>query len=405
MSTGSTAVAACVATCVCASAAFAQVQRLTLTEVLVRAREQAPELIAARLAVDEARAQLTGASIRWQANPEIEGAVGNRNGPDTRFTDFEVGIGQDFQPGSRRTNRMAVANATIARSMADLEEVTRQVLRSSAAAFFQTVYARERIDLLNRARDLAANVHSVADRRFKAGDIAVLDVNIARVSLARAESEIEAAEALRSQALGQLRQLLRLEEVDVDGSLTLGADLGLESALAAATERPEFRALAAAIEGARAELQLAETFGKPDYGLGFRYAREEGDHIVLGGLTVTLPVFSSGQGERALATARLDALRAQSAALQTRVRQQVTSTFEVYRRRLAAVRALESGAIPGLDENEQLTTRSFEVGQLGLIELLLLRREILETRIQYLDALLEAVLAQIDFDASAGRLR
>ena len=62
-------------------------------------------------------------------------------------------------------------------------------------------------------------------------------------------------------------------------------------------------------------------------------------------------------------------------------------------------------AIPGLDENERLTTRSFEVGQLGLLELLLVRREILDTRFQYLDALLEAALARVDLDASAAILR
>ena len=52
-----------------------------------------------------------------------------------------------------------------------------------------------------------------------------------------------------------------------------------------------------------------------------------------------------------------------------------------------------------------LTTRSFEVGQLGLPELLLIRREILDTRSQYLDALLEAALARVDLDASAALLR
>jgi hypothetical protein len=35
----------------------------------------------------------------------------------------------------------------------------------------------------------------------------------------------------------------------------------------------------------------------------------------------------------------------------------------------------------------------------------LIRREILDTRFQYLDALLEAALARIDLDASAGVLR
>ncbi len=81
------------------------------------------------------------------------------------------------------------------------------------------------------------------------------------------------------------------------------------------------------------------------------------------------------------------------------------SAIDAFNLRPAAVRVLEMEAIPGLDENETLTTRSFEVGQLGLPELLLIRREILETRFQYLDALFEAALAKIDLDASAGVLR
>jgi cobalt-zinc-cadmium efflux system outer membrane protein len=122
-------------------------------------------------------------------------------------------------------------------------------------------------------------------------------------------------------------------------------------------------------------------------------------------MTVTLPFFSKGQELSAVGTARAARLRAELDAARTRVRVEVRSAFDAYSRRLAAVRVLETDAIPGLDENETLTTRSFEVGQLGLPELLLIRREILDTRSQYLDALLEAALARIDLDASAAILR
>ena len=64
-------------------------------------------------------------------------------------------------------------------------------------------------ELLDATQELAGRVHSVADRRFKAGDIAVLDVNIARASLARVRAERAAAEAVQAMALGELKQLLR----------------------------------------------------------------------------------------------------------------------------------------------------------------------------------------------------
>lgn len=406
MRMGRSAVAVCAAVCLQAGMANAQSRSLTLADVLARAREQAPQIVSARLALEEARGRLLGASLRFQTNPEIDGALGNRNGPATRSTDFEVGLGHSFEPRGRRSARMAGATAAIAQGSANIDEVTRTVLRVAASAYYRAVHANERITLLNATHGLAASVHAIADRRFKAGDLAVLDVNIARTSLARVRAEREGAEALKALALGELRQLLGLEnDIGVDGSLTRAGDTDLDAALRTTSQRPELRGLEAAIAEADAELGLGLSFSKPTYGVGVRYSREEGDQIVLGGITVTLPIFSKGQEQRAVGSARAARLRAELDAARRRVQTEVRAAFDAYHRRLAAVRVLEVEAIPGLDENEQLTTRSFDVGQLGLPELLLIRREFLDTRFQYLDALLEAALARIDLDASAGILR
>jgi cobalt-zinc-cadmium efflux system outer membrane protein len=379
---------------------------MTLAEVLGRAREQAPQIVSARLALEETRGRLLGASLRFQTNPELAAGLGNRQGPGDRFTDFDIGVGQTLEPGSRRSARIEGAHAAIAQSSADIDETTRIVLRSAAAAYYRALHATERIRLLTATQELAARVHSVADRRFKAGDIAILDVNIARASLARVRAEREGAEAAKALALGELKQLLRLDEdIAVDGPLAPGSEAELTVVLQAASQRPELRALEAGVQEAEAEQRLGRTFSKPDYGLDVRYSREEGDQIVFGGVKVTLPVFSKGQELRAIGAARATRLRTELEATRTRVQLEVRSAFEGYRRRLAAVRLLEAEAIPGLDENEALTTRSFDVGQLGLLELLLIRREILDTRSQYLDALLEAALARIDLDASAAVLR
>ena len=407
MRIGSRAIAVCAAICVPTGVAHAQSRTLTLAEVLARAREQAPQIVSARLAVEETRSRLLGASVRLQSNPELEASLGNREGLDSRFTDFEIGVGQNFEPRSRRSARIAGAHAAIAQSSANVDETTREVLWLAAGGFFRALHAQERIRLLVATQELAANVHSVADRRFKAGDIAVLDVNIARASLARVRAEREAAEAVRALAVGDLKQLLRLDgDVRVQGELTRDSERpDLNALLQASTQRPELRALAAGVQEAEAEARFGRTFARPEYGLGVRYAREEGDQIVLGGVTVTLPVFSKGQELQAVGSARAARLRAELDAARSRVQLEVRSSFEAYSRRIAAIRVLETDAIPGLDENETLTTRSFEVGQLGLPELLLIRREILGTRSQYLDALLEAALARIDLDASAGVLR
>src|SRR3990172_1338944 len=177
MRIGRSAVAVYAAVCLQAGMASAQSRSLTLADVLARAREQAPQIASARLALEEARGRLLGASLRFQANPEIDVGLGNRNGPDNRFTDFELGLGQTFEPGTRRSARIDGANAAMAQSSANIDEVTRTVLRLAASAYYRAVHANERIRLLDATQELATSIYATADRRFRAGDIAVLDVN------------------------------------------------------------------------------------------------------------------------------------------------------------------------------------------------------------------------------------
>src|SRR3990167_6262931 len=130
MRIGSRAVAVCAAVCVQVGSAGAQSRPLPLPDVLARARAQAPQIVSARLALEETRGRLLGASLRFQANPEIDVGLGNRQGTGSRFTDFELGLGQTFEPGSRRSARIAGATAAIAQSSADVDGITRVVLRS-----------------------------------------------------------------------------------------------------------------------------------------------------------------------------------------------------------------------------------------------------------------------------------
>lgn len=406
MRMGTRAIAVCAIVCASANVAAAQGRAMTLSDVLTRAREHAPQIVSARLALEETRARLIGASLRFQSNPELEAWVGNRNSPTDRFTDYQFGLAQWLEPSARRSARVEGANAAIAQSTANVDEVTRTVLRQAAFAYYRAVHANDRIKLLNAASDVASNVYSAADRRYKAGDIAILDVNIARASLARVRADREGTEAAKALALGELRQLLRLDgDAAIDGSLSTPMPADLAAALQAASSRPEIRALGTAAQEAEAELRLGLSFAKPQYGLGVSYSREEGDQIVLGGMTVALPLFSKGQEQQAAGSARATRLRSELESARARIDAEVRAAFDAYTRRLSALRILEADAITGLDENEQLTTRSFEAGQLGLPDLLLIRRETLDTRFQYLDALLEAALARIDLDASAAILR
>lgn len=379
---------------------------LTLAEVLARARAASPEIVSAQLSVGEARARLTGAMVPWAQNPQVDGAAGRRTGAQGDFTDWQIGISQPFEPPSRRAARMAGADAAMAQGTARVNEITRIVLRNTASTYYRAVHAGARLGQLAEAEELASGIYQAADRRFRAGDSAVLDVNIARAALARVRADRESASAARASIVGELAEMLRESgDLDVRGSLELSSDPTLDALLRSSADRPELAALQAAVDEAAAEVRLGSAFARPEYGVGLRYSREEGDQILLGGLTVSLPLFSTGQALRASGRARETRLRAELDAARARMAIGVRASFADYQRRREAVRVFERDALPSLDESDALARRSFEVGQLGLPELLLIRREILDTRFAYLDALLEAALARVELDARAAMLR
>ena len=84
---------------------------------------------------------------------------------------------------------------------------------------------------------------------------------------------------------------------------------------------------------------------------------------------------------------------------------EIESLYATSNARQAAVAAFEQDALPGLDENEVLVQRSFDVGQISLPELLLIRRELIDARLDYLDRQLEAAETAVTLDAAAGVLR
>jgi outer membrane protein, heavy metal efflux system len=380
---------------------------LTLERALALARERGPMLLAARARIEEARGRLTGASALLNDNPSIEGAAGRRRSDDDDTFAGDVGILQGFELGGRRRARIDAAEADLAGTGAASEEVLRRALRDVAVTFHRALHADERVRLLEDAEGVAAEVVQVAERRYRADDVPILDVNLARAALARARSDRATGEAELAAALGELRLHLGMrgeEALRVEGNLRERRRFELAELLARARERSDLRELDAELRRSDAEVRLARAAAWPDVGLGARYERDEGDDIILGALTLTVPLFDRAQGPRAETAARARRVRLELEARRRTVDVEVRTAFEIAARRTAAVEELES-ALPLLDENERLSRRSYEAGQIGLAELSFVRREILETRLEYQDRLLEAADAAVDLEASAGALR
>lgn len=358
---------------------------LDLPTALARAREHAPSAIAARARIAEAKAQRTGAGVRFAQNAELQVGAGPRSG-DPRTLAIQGQLTQPLEP-ARRGARIRVAEAGVDQAAASNDAALRELSFEVMNAFYDARFGDLAVELAQRDQEVAARAAAAADRRRKAGDITDLDVNLARIALGRARSALAAAQAERADAIGRLGALVGAQPDDaiaITGDLR-PAPLTLESARAALGTRADVRALEAEAGVARAEGALASANGLPDVGLWIGYERDDSTTILVGGLTMTLPLWNRAQGDRALARARLRRAELERAAVVIAGSRQLADAFEAYTRARESVELFESEVIPTIVASETLLERSVETGQRSVNDYLVARQEILSGRREHLE--------------------
>ena len=376
---------------------------LDYTSTLTLAATRAPDVIAAAGVIDAARGRRAASTL---ANPELDVEAGPRlrDGAPTT-TDVAVGLSQAFELGGQRGARRDGARATVDHAIADADDARRLARRDAGLAYYRAVLAAERVTLAERSAAVATELQDLTARRQARGEAVALDVNLARATAARARAALRTAHADREDALGALRALLALEPTDtlaVRGDLAARAAPTLDALLAAAHRRPELRALDARRAEGAALAAVGDAQAWPSLTLGVRYEREEQADIVLGGVTITLPTWDRGHGDRregrAIATHARLARDAHTRAIDATVR----AAFAAYTLRRAAVDDLVRDVAPLLDANDSLLGKAYAAGQLSLADTLVARRELDETRRDVLEHRFALAVAAVELDAAAG---
>ena len=366
---------------------------LDLPTALARARDRAPEAIAALARLGEARAQRVGAGVLFTQNTELEVGGGPRFG-DPRTFAIHAQVSQQLEP-TRRGARIGVADAGIDHAKAVSEAALRVLSFEVADVFYEARFADLEVELAHRNLDVATRAADAAGRRRKAGDITDLDVNLAKIALGRARSALAAAQSERASAIGRLGALVGARP---DETITLAGDLRLptltlDALRAAVPTRADVRAIEAEARVARAEGALANANGRPDVGLWLGYERDENDTILLGGLTMTLPFWNRAQGDKAAARAKQRRAELERAAVIGAASRQVVDAFEAYARAREGVEIFERDVLPTLVDSEKLLERSIETGQMAVNEFLVARQEILGGRREHLERQLQLAKA------------
>ena len=371
---------------------------ITLQSAFTAAEEHNRTLAAARLG---RAADLAGIDVaRERPNPEASFEAGR----DTPHEVFSLGVPLEF--GGKRSRRVDVANATLARTTAEIAVQTLDIRREVRLAYFELVAALNRVQVTTELRDFAERTRNAARDRFESGAAPRLESLQAELALEQADNEQEAARGRLEAARAELNTLIgRSPDAPADPTDNFDAGVLPQDIAAAIAASPDIVAIDRQIDEAVAREALARSMRTPDSTVSGGVLFDSPPDFNYGwkaGFAITLPIFTHHDAGVRVETARVVQLRAQRDARLTELTGQATAAAA--RARTARQRYLRyrDEIIPQLSTIESMAEDSYRSGQTGLAAFLQALQAAREVRLLATDAGLEYQSALADLERALG---
>ena len=388
---------------------------LTLDDAMRLAEAAHPAVLAREAQLSAAEGTRREAAALLFNNPELgtEGIRRRANATGSSWNEWSVGISQPFETGGQQARRREAAAAGLDALRAEIEDARRQARVEAATRFLAVLSAQRRVQLEQRSVDLFERSAQAVAKRRTAGEDTRLDANVALVEAERARNALALAGERLIDARSELGSAVRLPPSAlpvVAGELGTALDgplpYALEQLLASVQNLPRQRALASREEAARARLGVERASRNPDVTVGVHVGRDGpsdgSERLAIVSLSVPLPLFK--RNEAAIGQAQTDMTQAEldrASALrdsELRVRQ-LWSRLASQRERAAR---LQRVLVPASADNQQLSTKSREAGQIGLLDQLIVNRQAIDAERDLIDLLAEMHGTRIELEYAAG---
>jgi outer membrane protein, heavy metal efflux system len=284
-------------------------QPLTWQQIKGRFESMNPTLRAGRIGIDEARAQEVTAYLR--PNPDMT----------TTFDQIAPFSANPYRPlgsalplvsasylherGGKRELRLESARKGTAVAQSQLADQERTLLFNLRNAFVQALQQKSVVALATENLAYYDRLLGVSGERFKAGDIAQVDLDRLELQRVQFETDLQTAMVNLRTAKIQLLTLLGdrtpIEQFDVTGPFefteqVLTLDELHQTALA---NRPDLKAALQAVDKAKTDYRLAVANGTTDPTFAMDLGRNPPIPAYVGfSVTVPLRIFDRNQGEK-----------------------------------------------------------------------------------------------------------
>lgn len=393
----------------------AQNTPLTLDEALTRAESLHPSLRLAQREIDAARAEAREAGALAWNNPQFSAELrqrrlGQANDADVSRRDAAIGISQTFETGGQAGARRQATQAALTASQNAGDAARRELRAQVTQGFNRTLLLQERVKTEQQSQELLERAAALVRKRVEAGEDSRLDGNLARVETERGAQQQAQVRSQLLQARIGLATLLQLPPgtpPEVAGTPNLGPPpYGEAELLAALARHPRMLAAEAAAQAARSRLALERGARSPDVTVGLTYSPERGidtrDRVTTLSISVPLPLFRNNEGAIGRAASEAERARLERDALARELEGSVRSLWQQQDDIVRRIGRLRDTVLPAAEENQQLSLKALQAGEIALGQYLLVRRQVLDAKRDLLDATAELLQARSELEATAG---
>ena len=374
-----------------------------------------PSLRAAQIEVEESRAEEITAYLR--PNPDLTISVDQLNLLSSESVYRPLANALPFISSTylierrhKRELRRESARAGTAIATSALEDQERSLLFDLRNAF---VLVMQNSAVLTVARDSLAYYDGVLELsrdRFRAGDIARVDLDRMELQRVQFETDVQSAWVNLRTAKIQLRALLNdrtpVDQFDVKGRFDFTESVtSLDECRQAASEsRPDLRAALQAVNKAKTDYRLATANGSTDPIVGWDLARDPPLRAFVGvSVTIPLRIFDRNQGEKA--RTQLDIGRQERIVEATRaeVLSDVDSAYETIQSDLALLRPYKTKYLQQAANVRETISFSYQSGGASLLEFLQAQQDYRNIQLNYLNLVGAYLMAANQLNLAVGR--
>jgi cobalt-zinc-cadmium efflux system outer membrane protein len=389
-------------------------------KVRERFEQNNPTLQAGKLNVNESKAQEITAYLR--PNPDLTLLTdGTQISPfkgvwlPFKGTVLETSVSYLHERQHKREQRLESAQKATGIAFSTHADLERTLLFSLRGAFVSTLQAKAVLELTKDNLSYYDEVLRVSRERFKAGDIAQIDLDRLELQRVQYESDLQTAEVNLRTAKIQLLTLLNdrtpIEQFDVTGPFDFSDQLAPRDQFrkVALDTRPDLRAAVDAVDKAKTDHKLAVANGSTDPTFSAWWSHNPSfnnsfDNNTLGAsVGIPLRIFDRNQGEKLrtkLEIARTEKLRA---AAEAQVFSDVDSAHAALDSSLALLRPYKHKYLQQAVRVRDTVSFSYQHGGASLLDFLNAQNEYRNVHLSYVNLVGSYLSAANQLNLAVGR--